>query len=98
MKENVVYMLRCSNQNFYTGWTNDFIKRMKAHQKGTGAHYTRVFIPEKVEFIQVFETKSEAMRKEAEIKKMTRAQKEALIAEQREFTLMYLDRHPFQFE
>lgn len=97
MKENIVYMLRCSNQHVYTGWTNDFIKRMSAHKKGTAAHYTRAFVPRAVVYVEVFETKSEAMRKEAQIKKMTRAQKEEMIQQHEENTQAYLNDHPFEF-
>ena len=91
-------MLRCSNDHFYTGWTNDFIKRMSAHQKGTGAHYTRAFVPESVVYVEVFETKSEAMKKEALIKKMTRTQKEEMIQQYEERTQDYLNNHPFEFK
>lgn len=98
MKENIVYMLLCSNQNYYTGWTNDFIRRMTAHQKGTAAHYTRAFTPKKVVYIERFETKSDAMKKEAQIKKMSRTQKEKMISEHEAFTSAYLKEHPFQFE
>ena len=98
MKENVVYMLRCSNDYFYTGWTNDFIKRMSAHQKGTGANYTRAFVPRAVVYVEVFETKSEAMKKEALIKKMTRSQKEEMIQHHEERTRVYLNNHPFEFK
>ncbi|MBR5290751.1 MAG: GIY-YIG nuclease family protein [Erysipelotrichaceae bacterium] len=98
MKENLVYMLCCSNHHYYTGWTNDFIKRMSSHQKGTAAHYTRAFVPKAIVYIEVFETRSEAMRKEAQIKKMTRSQKEMMIHEHEASTSAFLKEHPFQFE
>ncbi len=98
MKENLVYMLRCSNHHYYTGWTNDFIKRMKAHQNGTAAHYTRAFVPKAVVYVEIFETRSEAMRREVQIKKMSRIQKEAMIHEHETVTSAFLKEHPFQFE
>ena len=97
MEENIVYMLKCANQSYYTGWTNNFIKRMKAHQKGTASHYTHAFVPQKVVFVECFDTKSEAMRKEAEIKRLTRNQKEQLIESHTQKTQSFLKAHPFEF-
>ena len=97
MKDHIVYMLKCINNCYYTGWTNDFIKRMKAHQNGSAAHYTHAFCPVEVVYIEVFATKSEAMKKEAHIKKMSRAQKQIMIEKHSSFTNAYLVNHPFIF-
>ena len=44
-KRPCVYMLRCKDGSLYTGWTNDFEKRLAAHQNGKGAKYTRSHLP-----------------------------------------------------
>ena len=98
MKQNIVYMLKCSNNSYYTGWTNDFYKRMKAHQQGTASHYTHAFIPKEVVLIKCFETKSEAMKQESQIKKLTRKQKDELIQTNHEQTSAFLALHPYQFK
>lgn len=98
MKENIVYMLICSNQHYYTGWTNDFMKRMKAHRQGKASHYTHAFAPKEIVYAQRFETKSDAMRKEAQIKRLSRLQKEELILQHAEQTRLFLQQHPFNFK
>lgn len=80
MKQNWVYILKCSNGSLYTGWTNDLKKRVKLHNEGKGAKYTRAFRPCELVYNECFDTKEEAMKREAEIKKLTRQQKELLIA------------------
>ena len=78
-QENYVYLLRCSDGSLYTGWTNDLEKRVKAHQGGQGAKYTRAHRPVELVYHEVYATKQEAMRREWEIKHMTKAEKERLI-------------------
>lgn len=77
---NVTYILKCSDGTFYTGWTNDMGKRLKAHNEGRGAKYTRGRRPVELVYLEVFETKQEAMRREASIKRMNRWDKQRLIA------------------
>ena len=81
MKMNFVYILLCADNTYYTGWTNDVEKRVQTHNQGKGAKYTKSRLPVKVVYIESFETKIEAMKREAEIKKLTRANKEKLIKE-----------------
>ena len=76
---NYTYILRCSDGSLYTGWTNDIEKRLEQHNAGKGAKYTKGRTPETVEYCEKFETKQEAMRREWEIKQMSRKEKEALI-------------------
>ena len=78
-QENYVYLLRCSDGSLYTGWTNDLEKRVKAHQGGQGAKYTRAHRPVELVYHEGYATKQEAMRREWEIKHMTKAEKESLI-------------------
>ena len=73
------YMLRCADGSLYTGWTNDLEKRLRSHQSGRGAKYTKSRRPVRLVYSERFETKEEAMRREWQIKQLTRAQKEALI-------------------
>lgn len=72
-------MLRCSDDTLYTGWTNDLDKRMEAHNKGKGAKYTKARLPVMLAYYEAFATKEEAMRREWEIKHMTRREKEKLL-------------------
>lgn len=78
---NYTYILKCSDDTLYTGWTNDLEKRLKAHNDGKGAKYTKVRLPVEIVYYESFETKQEAMRREYEIKQLTRKQKELLIEE-----------------
>lgn len=74
------YILRCSDGTFYTGWTTSIDKRIKTHNSGKGARYTRCRLPVELIYYETFETPSEAMRREAAIKKLSRTQKENLIS------------------
>ena len=73
------YILRCADGTLYCGWTSDLTARLAAHNSGKGAKYTRGRGPVTLVYSELFDTQSEAMRREAEIKKLTRAQKQALI-------------------
>ena len=76
---NVTYILRCSDGSLYTGWTNDIDKRLAAHNQGVGAKYTKGRTPVELVYLEEFPSKQEAMRREAAIKKMSRAEKMKLI-------------------
>ena len=73
-----VYMLRCKNGSLYTGWTNDLVARLRAHRQGKGAKYTRAFGAQALAYAQSLPDKSQGLRREAELKKLTRARKEEL--------------------
>lgn len=81
MSDNFVYILECADGTYYTGWTTDVQAREKAHNSGNGAKYTRCRLPVRVIYQERLESKSEAMKREAAIKKLTRTQKEKLIKE-----------------
>lgn len=72
-------MVQCSDGTLYTGWTNDLKKRLEKHNAGKGARYTRGRLPVKLVYYEVFATKSEAMKREAQIKKLSRKQKLSFI-------------------
>ncbi|MCI9446450.1 MAG: GIY-YIG nuclease family protein [Lachnospiraceae bacterium] len=76
---NVTYMLRCSDGTLYTGWTNNMEKRLCAHNEGRGGKYTRVRRPVELVYLEEHETKQEAMRREVQIKQLSRKEKETLI-------------------
>lgn len=79
--EYYAYMVRCADNTLYSGYTTDLERRLSAHNSGTGAKYTRSRRPVTLVYSEAFPTKSEAMRREAAFKHMTRAQKEALFSE-----------------
>ncbi|MBQ9566251.1 MAG: GIY-YIG nuclease family protein [Synergistaceae bacterium] len=74
-----VYILRCGDGTLYTGWTVDVARRVAAHNAGRGGKYTRARLPVEAVYRECWPTKSEAMRREIEIKKLTRQEKLALI-------------------
>lgn len=76
---NYTYILRCRDGSLYTGWTNDLEKRLAAHNSGVGGKYTRSRRPVELVYHETFPTKSEAMRREVQLKRLTRAEKLALI-------------------
>ena len=78
---NYVYILQCADDTLYTGWTNHLEKRVKQHETGRGAKYTKARLPVKLVYWESYPTKTEAMRREWEIKQLTRRQKLMLIAE-----------------
>ena len=80
---NYTYMVRCADGSLYTGWTTDVDRRVKCHNKGKGAKYTKPRLPVKLVYFETFETKKEAMRREAAIKKLSKERKELLVAQWR---------------
>jgi len=81
---NYVYILRCSDNTLYTGWTNNLKKRVEIHSKGKGAKYTRGRTPLELVYYEEFETKGMALKRECEIKKLKKCKKEFLIKEKKE--------------
>lgn len=75
-----VYMMRCRNGSLYTGWTNDLSARAAAHMAGRGARYTRAFGAVALAWAEPQPDRAAALRREAAVKKMNKAQKEALAA------------------
>lgn len=78
---NYTYMVKCRDTTLYTGWTTDLDKRLEAHNSGNGAKYTKSRRPVKLVYFESFSTKQEAMRREWEIKQLTRKEKLRLIEE-----------------
>lgn len=78
---NYTYMVRCADGSLYTGWTTDLERRVRCHNSGRGAKYTRSRLPVCLVYAESFATKEEALHREAQIKRMTKAKKELLAAE-----------------
>ncbi|MEM3378168.1 MAG: GIY-YIG nuclease family protein [Candidatus Bathyarchaeia archaeon] len=77
-----VYILLCEDGSFYTGYTKNIDMRIELHVRGKGARYTRIHKPERVVYVELFDSRAKAMRREREIKKMTHQQKLDLINSQ----------------
>lgn len=74
-----VYILRCSDGSLYTGITNDLDRRLKAHNSGRGAKYTRTRTPVELVYREAVPDKPSALRRELQIKSLTHLQKLKLI-------------------
>ena len=75
------YILRCADGTLYTGWTNDLPHRIETHNAGTGAKYTQSRLPVELVYNEVYGTKQEAMKREYQIKHLSRDKKLHLIKE-----------------
>jgi putative endonuclease len=78
-----VYIAECADGSLYTGYTNDVERRIKAHNDGKGAKYTRPRLPVRPVYAEGYATKEEALRREAQIKRLRREKKLLLIEEGR---------------
>lgn len=76
---NYVYILKCKDESLYTGWTTNLNNRIKTHNSGKGAKYTRARLPVELVYFEEFEDKIEAMKREYAIKQLTREKKLELI-------------------
>ena len=80
MNDWTVYILRCGDGSLYTGVTNNIEKRLKAHNDGKGAKYTKARRPVVVVYQEPAANRSEAQKREAVIKKLSRVEKLGLVA------------------
>ena len=76
---NYTYMVLCKDKTLYTGWTNNLEKRLVSHNAGTGAKYTKSRRPVTMVYAEEHAEKRDAMRREAQIKRLSRREKLALI-------------------
>ena len=76
-----VYILQCNDGSYYTGHAKNAEKRFEIHKKGRGARYTRMHEPEKLMYVEQFESRGEAMKREQKIKKLSHNKKHQLIAD-----------------
>ncbi len=79
-KKYFVYILETEDNTLYCGYTDDVEKRFQAHLSGVGAKYTRAHKPVRIAYSKEFETKSEALKEEIRIKKLTRQEKLEMIS------------------
>lgn len=85
-KKNYTYMVRCKDGSLYTGWTNNLEKRLQAHNEGSGAKYTKTRRPVELVYYEEYESKTQAMKREYEIKQLSKKKKEELATHFRENT------------
>lgn len=78
-QRNYTYIVKCSDETLYTGWTNNLKKRLEAHNSGKGAKYTKTRRPVELVYFEEYDTKQEAMKREYAIKQLSRQKKLALI-------------------
>jgi len=74
-----VYILKCEDNTLYTGYTNNIEDRIQTHNSGKGAKYTRGRLPVELQYYEEFEEKGQALKREHEIKKLSRLEKVKLI-------------------
>ena len=74
-----VYVVECVDGSYYTGYTTDVARRVDEHNAGEGAKYTRGRTPVTLRHVESYETRSAAMSREAEIKALSRPEKERLV-------------------
>lgn len=74
-----LYIIRLRDNSLYTGITKDLNRRMKQHREGKGSKYVRTRLPLEVVHTEEYENRSEASKREAEIKKMSKIEKERLV-------------------
>ncbi|MGI8845057.1 MAG: GIY-YIG nuclease family protein [Thermoleophilaceae bacterium] len=74
-----VYLVRCADGSLYCGWTNDLPRRVAAHDAGTASRYTRSRGPVELVWSRAMGSRSEAMREEARIKRLSRAEKQDML-------------------
>ena len=79
VQKNVVYILQCRDGSLYTGWTCNLENRVAAHSSGLGAKYTRSRLPVKLVYWEACGSRSEAMKREYQIKQLSRKKKLELI-------------------
>lgn len=77
---NYVYIIRCVDNSLYTGWTNNLEKRFRDHCSGKGAKYTRGRGPLELVYYEIYQDKRDAMKREYEIKHLSKVKKEELIS------------------
>lgn len=75
------YLLRCADDTLYCGMTNDLDKRLLAHNAGKASKYTRTRLPVEMVYVEGCESRSIALKRELQIKALSRASKKKLISE-----------------
>lgn len=76
---NYTYMVRCRDGSLYTGWTNHLEERVRAHNEGNGAKYTKSRTPVRLVYYEEYDSKIDAMKREYAIKQLSKREKEMLV-------------------
>ena len=74
-----VYILLCKDGSYYTGHVKDVRCQVERHKKGQGARYRRMHEPEKIVYMEEFDSRNEAMKREREIKSLSHSKKQQLV-------------------
>ena len=74
-----VYILLCKDGSYYTGYAENVKRRVERHKKGQGARYTRIHQPEKIVYVEKFDSRGGALKKEREIKSLSHSKKQRLV-------------------
>ncbi|AOY76151.1 GIY-YIG nuclease family protein [Clostridium formicaceticum] len=73
------YILQCVDETFYIGWTTDLHNRLKVHNEGKGARYTRGRLPVKLVYWELHSNRSDAQKREVDLRRLKRREKEDLV-------------------
>ena len=76
------YMVRCADGTIYSGYSTNPMRRENVHNSGKGAKYTRNRLPVKLIYAEVFDNKSDAMKREWALKQLNHKQKEELVIDE----------------
>ena len=79
-EHHFVYIVRCADRTLYTGYARDPAQRVAAHNAGRGAHYTACRRPVALVYAEAFGSKSDALKRECQLKRWSKAKKERLVA------------------
>lgn len=79
MQKYYAYLARCNDDTLYAGYTNNLEEREAKHNNGKGAHYTRIRRPIKIVYSEEFVNRSDAMKREYQLKQLKKEEKEKLI-------------------
>lgn len=79
-----VYVISCEDNSYYTGYTKNVELRMKLHLEGRGARYTRMHKPKRLIYVEKMNSKSDAMKRERQIKNLNHRQKQKLIIKKKQ--------------
>ena len=76
-----VYLLKCRDASLYAGWTTDVDRRLRQHRAGKASKYTRARLPVELVYVEELASRREAMRREIELKQLSREEKLALVGD-----------------
>ena len=79
-----VYILLCEDGSYYTGYARGVEQRFEQHKKGVGARYTRMHPPERIVYVEELDSRSEALKRELEIKSLTHSEKRRFVSSHEE--------------